>query len=141
MRYAIGYLATALVFGLLDFVWLTRVGPGLYRPILGDLLAPQPRAAPAAIFYFLYVLAMMIFAVGPALNGGGWRAALLWGVLLGFFAYATYDLTNHATLRVWSVKITLLDMAWGSFATGLGALGGYWLTVFATGLVTGTRTG
>lgn len=133
MRYAIGYVATALVFGLLDFLWLTRVGPGLYRPILGDLLAPQPRMAPAIIFYLLYVLAMMIFAVAPALNGGGWRTALLWGVLLGFFAYATYDLTNHATLRVWSLKITLLDIAWGSFATGAGALGGYLLTLIAMG--------
>jgi len=127
-KYAVAYVSTAILFGLLDFVWLTRVGPGLYKPILGDLLAPSPRAGPALAFYLLYVLAILVFAVGPALQTGNWRTALLWGALLGFFAYATYDLTNHATLRVWALKITLMDMAWGTFATAMGATGGFLVT-------------
>ena len=127
-KYAVAYGSTAFVFGLLDFVWLTRVGPGLYRPILGDLLAPAPRGGPAAAFYLLYILAILIFAVVPALQSGNWRTALIWGALFGFFAYATYDLTNHATLKVWALKITLLDMAWGTFVTAAGAAGGYLVT-------------
>lgn len=127
-KYAVAYVSTAIVFALLDFLWLTRVGPGLYKPILGDLLAPSPRGGPAIAFYLLYILAILIFAVAPALQSGTWRTALVWGALLGFFAYATYDLTNHATLRVWALKITLMDMAWGTFATAAGATGGYLIT-------------
>lgn len=132
-KYAVAYLATGLVFGLLDFLWLTRVGPGLYKPILGDLLADTPRAAPAAIFYLLFIVAILIFAVGPAFGTGQWKTALIQGALFGFFAYATYDLTNQATLRVWATKITLLDMAWGTFVTAASATGGYWITTAIMG--------
>jgi uncharacterized membrane protein len=124
-RYAVGYLATGIAFGLLDYFWLTRVGPGLYRPIIGELMADKPRVGPAAAFYLIYILGILFFAVIPALGEAmGWTA-LLRGALLGFFAYATYDLTNHATLKVWSPKITLLDMAWGTFVTGVAAWVGY----------------
>ncbi|MCQ4062165.1 DUF2177 family protein, partial [Klebsiella pneumoniae] len=75
----------------------------------------------AIAFYLLYILGIMIFAVGPALKTGQWQTALLWGALLGFFCYMTYDLTNQATLRVWSLKVTILDMIWGTFLTGSAA--------------------
>lgn len=124
-RYAVGYLATGIAFGILDYVWLSRVGPGLYRPIIGELMADRPRVGPAAAFYLIYILGILFFAVIPALGEAmGWTA-LLRGALFGFFAYATYDLTNHATLKVWSTKITLLDMAWGTFVTGAAAWAGY----------------
>ena len=86
------------------------------------------RMGPAITFYVLYILGMVIFAVGPALNSGKWQTALLWGALLGFFCYMTYDLTNHATMKVWSVKVTVLDIIWGTFLTGSASLVGYWVT-------------
>lgn len=116
-----GYGFTALIFGLLDALWLTRVGPGLYHPEIGELLMDGWRPAPALLFYALYMLGIQIFAVQPALAAGKWRVAAQYGALFGFFCYMTYDLTNQATMKIWSTKVTLLDIAWGTFATGLAA--------------------
>nr|WP_047167981.1 DUF2177 family protein [Sphingomonas sp. Y57] len=131
-RIIIAYVATLIVFAVVDAIWLTQVGPLLYRPIIGALLAPEPRMAPAIIFYALYIAGLIVFAVHPALVGGGWRTALVKGGLFGFFAYATYDLTNQATLAVWSTRITLADMAWGTFVSAAAATGGFLLTRLAT---------
>lgn len=127
-RYLGAYVATLIVFAAIDAIWLTQVGPSLYRPIIGDILAPQPRMTPAVIFYLLFIAGIVYFAVAPALASGQWQDALVKGALFGFFAYATYDLTNQATLSVWSTKITLLDMAWGTFLSGVSATGGYLIT-------------
>jgi uncharacterized membrane protein len=115
------YIATALVFGALDAIWLTKVGPKLYRPEIGELLMDGWRPAPALIFYVLYILGIQIFAVQPALAAGRWQVAAQYGALFGFFCYMTYDLTNQATMRVWSTKVTLMDIAWGTVATGIAA--------------------
>ena len=127
-RIIIAYFATLLVFAVIDYVWLTQIGPSLYKPIIGSIMAPEPRMAPAMIFYALYIAGLVYFAVMPGLAGAGWQGALLKGALFGFFAYATYDLTNHATLSVWSTKITLADMAWGTFLSGSAATGGLLIT-------------
>lgn len=127
-RIIIAYVSTLLVFAAVDFVWLTQIGPSLYPPIIGSILAPEPRMTPAVIFYALYIGGLVYFAVMPGLNGAGWRGSLIKGALFGFFAYATYDLTNHATLIVWSTRITVLDMLWGTFLSGTTALGGYLIT-------------
>lgn len=127
-RQIIAYFGTLIVFAALDAVWLTQVGPQLYPPIIGELLAPEPRMAPAITFYLLYIAGIVIFAVDPAFKEGGTRAALVKGALFGFFAYATYDLTNHATLKIWALKITLIDMAWGTFLSAVAASGGYLIT-------------
>jgi uncharacterized membrane protein len=118
MKWAIAYLAAGLSFGLLDFLWLRWAGPNLYRPALGELLAPSFRAGPAIAFYLLYLAAMVWFAVRPGLELGVPHAVLN-GALLGAIAYATYDLTNQATLKLWSTQITLIDIAWGASATAL----------------------
>jgi uncharacterized membrane protein len=76
---------------------------------------------------------MMIFAVGPALHSGKWQTAVLWGALLGFFCYMTYDLTNYATLKVWSTKVTVLDIIWGTLLTGSASFGGWWITTLIFG--------
>ena len=110
---------------VLDFVWLTTMAPRLYRPQLGDLLADDFRPGPAAVFYALYLLGVIYFAVFPALNNGGWRMSVLNGVLLGLVAYGTYDLTNQATLSRWPIVVTLTDLAWGSFLTAFSAFVGY----------------
>jgi uncharacterized membrane protein len=121
MRYLVAYAATALVMVGLDFIWLTRMGDTLYRSVLGEIMAKDPDLKAAVAFYLLYVLGVLWFAVRPALASGDWKTALLNGALFGFFAYATYDLTNMATLKVWALKITLADMAWGTVLTGVSA--------------------
>lgn len=127
-RYAIAYAATAVVFAVLDLAWLSFAASRLYQPHLGAVLAEGFRAGPAVAFYLLYVLGMVVFAVGPALRGGGLGTALAYGALLGLVAYGTYDLTNMATLKVWPLKVTLIDLAWGSFATAVAATAGTWIT-------------
>ena len=81
--------------------------------------------AVAGAFYTVYVVGIVIFAVSPALKSGNWQDALIYGLLFGFFAYATYDFTNLATLRDWPVVVTLVDVTWGTFVTGVSAWAGY----------------
>jgi uncharacterized membrane protein len=123
--YILSYLATALVFLGLDCIWLSQMGARLYRPILGDLLLDRFELAPAIAFYGLYVAGIVIFAVSPAFGSGRWTTALIWGALFGFFAYATYDLTNQATLRNWSTTITVLDISWGTALSAIAASLGF----------------
>lgn len=118
MRWIIAWVAAAGSFGLLDAMWLRWAGPNVYRPVLGEVLAPAFRIGPALLFYACYISAMVWFAVRPGLEQGVPHAVLN-GALLGAIAYATYDLTNQATLKVWSSQITALDVAWGAAATAL----------------------
>lgn len=123
------YIVTAILFGVLDALWLGKMVPAVYRPEIGEMLMKGWRPAPALVFYALYMLGIQIFAVAPALKAGQWQVALLWGAMFGFFCYMTYDLTNYATLKVWSLKVTLLDIAWGTIATGAAAGAAAWLTL------------
>ncbi len=120
MKWVIGYGVAALVFGALDAVWLGWAGSRLYRPALGDLLAPDFRAGPALVFYVLYLCGMMWFVVRPGAEFGVASAAIN-GALLGGLCYATYDLTNQATMARWPLWLSVTDIAWGSFATALAA--------------------
>jgi len=121
MAYLIAYLVCALVMGGLDFLWLSNTSAPLYHRDLGPLLAENPNMTVAVIFYLIFIVGILIFAVRPSLAGGDWRLAALYGALFGFFAYATYDLTNFATMKVWTLRVTLLDIAWGTFLTGAAA--------------------
>jgi len=121
----IAYAAAALTMLGMDAVWLGVSANRLYRPLLGDMLLPGFRPAPAVLFYLLYVAGIVIFAVRPALAGGGWSAAAINGALLGLFCFATYDLTNQATLKTWPVTVTIVDMGWGTFLTACVAMAGY----------------
>jgi uncharacterized membrane protein len=133
-KYVVGYLATGIAFALIDSVWLRAMYTRLYQPEIGELMMKGGfRMGPAIIFYLLYIAGMMIFAVGPALQNGKWQTALLYGALFGFFCYMTYDLTNHATLKVWSTKVTVLDIIWGTFLTGTASLAGYWVASLIAG--------
>jgi uncharacterized membrane protein len=130
MQYALTYVVTLVVFAVIDSVWLGTMAVKIYRPLLGDILLPGFRAAPAIAFYLVYAVGLFIFAVLPAMRSGEWTTALVWGALFGFFAYATYDLTNYATLRNWGLTITLVDIAWGTFVSGLGATLAYFGTTW-----------
>jgi uncharacterized membrane protein len=121
MRYPAAFVAAALVMGGLDTLWLSNTSGPLYHRALGEVMAKAPDMKAAIAFYLVYILGILWFAVRPALAAGDWRLALLHGGLFGFFAYATYDLTNLATLKVWSLKVSLIDMAWGAFLTAITA--------------------
>jgi uncharacterized membrane protein len=123
--YALAYVATGLVFLGCDVVWLSTVGNNLYRPLLGDLLLTKFRLGPAFAFYLIYIAGIVVFATSPAIVSGRWSAALINGALFGFVAYATYDLTNQATLRLWSMTIAILDLCWGTVLTAIAATLGY----------------
>jgi uncharacterized membrane protein len=122
---AIAYGATLLAFVGIDFVWLSLAAERLYRPVLKDILLDGFRPAPAVIFYFIYAVGIVVFAVRPGLAAESPRLALLNGALFGLCAYATYDLTNQATLRGWATSLTLADLAWGTILTAISAVIGY----------------
>ena len=124
----IAYLSTALAMLVLDAIWLTLTADRLYRAKLGHLMLPEFNMAPAALFYLIYVLGVTVLAVMPALADGKLTTALTRGAVLGLVAYATYDLTNQATLRGWSTTITMIDLCWGTFLTAFAASFGWWAT-------------
>ncbi len=119
------YLAAGIAFLIVDAIWLTTMADTLYRPLLGDKLEPQFRLAPAICFYLIYIGGIVFFAILPALQGGGLGKAALNGAVLGLVAYATYDLTNQATLKDWPLAVTLADIPWGAFVTAVGASVGF----------------
>ncbi len=121
-RLALGYLATLLVVGALDYLWLRVIATAWYETAMAHLLAPRPNLVAAAVFYFGYPVGLMVFAVVPA--GGEWLRALALGALFGLFAYGTYDITNLAVMRDWSLRLTLIDSAWGVFVSAAGAAAG-----------------
>jgi uncharacterized membrane protein len=120
-----GYIATLVAFGGVDMVWLGLMVQRLYRPALGELLAPDVNLPAAIAFYLLFPLGLMIFAVLPAAKSQSLGDATLFGALFGLFGYATYDLTNQATLRGWPVQLTLIDIAWGVALSGFAATIGW----------------
>ena len=133
IKYVAAYLGAGLTFAIIDAVWLTTMTPRLYKPVIGPILAAKPDMTAAIIFYLLSIAGTVFLAIDPALREGSWTRALLNGAVLGFIAYATYDLTNQATLSVWSWKLTLTDIAWGTVLTATSALGGYFAARWAEG--------
>ena len=122
----IALAASAATMLVLDGAWLTTMAKKLYRPELGDMLAASFRLGPAAAFYLIYVGGVYVLAVQPALADGRIDLAAARGAALGFVAYATYDLTNQATLRHWSTTVTVVDIAWGTVLTAVTAAVGVW---------------
>jgi len=125
-RHLAAYVGAGLAFCGLDAAWLTLTNAALYRPALHGVLIDGFRPLPAVLFYLVYLTGMMVFAIAPGLKDGRWSTATRRGALFGFFAYATYDLTNQATLSAWPTHITVLDLMWGTFVTAAGATAGYW---------------
>lgn len=108
------YLLTVPVFFLIDMVWLGFVARNFYKEQLHSLLSPQVNWTAALLFYFIYIAGILFFAVRPGLEAGSLARACLSGALFGFFTYATYDLTNLATLRDWPVLVSVVDIGWGT---------------------------
>lgn len=116
-KYLAAYGTTLVVFLIIDGVWLGVVARGFYVQQIGDLLRPAPNFGVAGLFYALYVAGILVFVLFPALHHGTWLTAALFGALFGLVAYATYDLTNLATLQGWPVVMSVVDMVWGAVLT------------------------
>ena len=129
----IAYIATMIVFFAIDFVWLTTIAQKFYQSQIGPLLLDEFRVGVAVGFYMFYLGGLIFFAVNPALKAESLATAALYGALFGFFCYATYDLTNLATLKGYTVTVAIVDMAWGTLLTGTSALLGTWITMKITG--------
>lgn len=119
------YLVAAVLFGVLDLIWLGRVGRPLYDARLGEMLAARPNAWAAVAFYVIYIAGITYFATHPAIVAESWSRALIAGAVLGFVAYATWNLTNLAVLEGFPASIVPIDMAWGTALTAITSLGTY----------------
>lgn len=117
------YFIILVVFLVIDFLWLGLIAPKLYQKHIGHLMAEKVSFLPAIIFYLIYALALLVFVVNPAVENKNLMQALVKGLFLGFVMYATYDLTNQATLRDWPATITIIDLIWGSFVTAMTCIG------------------
>lgn len=118
------YAATAITMVALDLLWLGLIAKPLYQQGIGHLMADKPDLAVALLFYALFAAGLTWFAVLPGAAPVGWGRALGSAALFGFFCYATYDLTNLATLKAWPWRLSLLDVAWGSAVSALSAAAG-----------------
>ncbi len=120
------YGICTIAFFALDFVWLSTATSRIYQPYLGDLLSPKPNLAVAGVFYLFYVVGIVALAVIPGVQEGALIGALWRGALFGFLAYATYDLTNLATINGWAWQVSVIDMIWGTtLNTAVAAVGYY----------------
>ena len=125
------YLACAAAFLALDFIWISIATPRLYQPYLGPLLAEKPNLGVAVVFYLVYVVGLIALAVLPGLREGSALGAVWRGALLGLLAYATYDLTNLATIQGWAWQVSAADLVWGTalntVVATIGYFAGRWL--------------
>lgn len=125
------YFCTLLAFFAIDMVWLVIVARGFYQKHLGFLIRSNPNWSAAVVFYLLFVFGLLVFVVVPSLEAGSTKKVLILGALFGLITYATYDLTNLATVKDWPWVVTVVDLLWGGIlATSvsyLGFLAGKWL--------------
>jgi uncharacterized membrane protein len=125
-KYLVAYVAAAVVMIAIDLVWLGVIAKPIYRDGIGHLMADSPNIPAAVLFYLLFPVGLMIFAVLPNAASPEWTKTLIAGALFGLFTYATYDLTNLATLKGWPVGLAVLDTAWGTLVSAVSAAAGKW---------------
>lgn len=119
MTYIKVFLIAIIIFLILDFMWLGLVAKRLYQNEIGKLLKTKFNFIAAFIFYTIFIIALTIFVIIPAINNNSLKEVILMGALFGLVTYATYDLTNYATLEGFTIKIVIIDLLWG---TTLGTL-------------------
>jgi uncharacterized membrane protein len=112
------YLIAFVVFFVIDIIWLSLIAKDLYARYLGYLMAENVRWIAAIVFYLLFIAGLVVFVIQPAVVSGSWSEALVRGLFFGLVTYATYDLTNLATVRDWPLLITAVDLVWGTFLGG-----------------------
>lgn len=124
LKYAGVYVAVFLTLVLVDLLWLRVVAVSWYEQGMGPLLAESPNLFAAGLFYLLFPVGLLVFAVFPGESADGLGRVAGLGLLFGFFAYATYDLTNLAVIKGWPLSLSMIDVAWGSFLSGLASIAG-----------------
>lgn len=125
IKYVYLYLITFGIFLVIDLIWLNLIAKGLYQKEIGTLLLKNPNIVPAILFYALFIVALLVLVLIPGIQGYTLAKTLLLGAVFGFITYATYDLTNLATLQGWSLKMTIVDLIWGTSVTTLMTYLGY----------------
>lgn len=126
------YLLTVPVFFAIDMVWLGLVAKNFYNKYLGKMLTENVIWSAAIVFYLVYIAGIIYFAVLPAVVKGSFSKAIINGALLGGLAYATYDLTNLATLKGWPFTVVWVDILWGMTLTALVAAAGYQIAMWVS---------
>ncbi|TAK98124.1 MAG: DUF2177 family protein [Rhodospirillaceae bacterium] len=127
LRYLTAYVCTTTIHFTVDMIWIGYLARDIYRAGMGPIMRDPINIPVAVLFYVIYAIGLVLFAVGPALNSGAWRTALVWGALFGFFTYATYDLTNLATLQQFPATMAMIDLAWGTILSACSATGGFFV--------------
>jgi uncharacterized membrane protein len=112
------YFITLIVFVIIDIIWLALIAKKIYKSELGFIMSPKPNIIAAVVFYALFIFGLVYFVVQPAVDTVSFQTALTSGLLFGLITYGTYDLTNLATLKNWPLKITVIDLCWGTFLGG-----------------------
>ena len=126
----LSYFLTFIVFFVIDMTWLGFVAKGFYNKYLGGFMNPSINWTAAIIFYLLFIIGIFLFVILPAIEKESLMHALIFGALFGFFTYATYDLTNLATLKGWPMNIVIVDIIWGSVLTAIVSVSGYFIMKF-----------
>jgi len=129
-RIIISYLLTTVVFFAIDMVWLGFIAKTLYRKYLGALISDTVNWTAAIIFYLIFIVGIFIFVISPAVEKQSVVRAILLGAVFGLIAYATYDLTNFATLKGFPLNIVFIDLAWGAVLTAIASLAGFYIVKF-----------
>lgn len=126
-QFIMRFLVAGGIMGVLDAMWLGIVASTFYKKYIGSLLLDKPNMLAAAGFYLIYTIGVVVFVLTPALEKGSWQHAFGFGALFGLVAYATYDLTNLATVKGFSGTVVLVDLLWGTFLTGVVSALSYWV--------------
>lgn len=119
LKFLPAYFVTIIVMFILDLIWLSQLAQPLYKEGIGHLMADTPKLGFAAIFYLVFVFGLLWFAVRPNITAKGVKSSFIAGAIFGFFIYASYDLTNLALLKDWPLKLSLIDMTWGTLLSGV----------------------
>lgn len=121
------YLVALPVFFAIDMIWLGLVAKGFYFKQIGSLMKTDINWVAAIVFYLIFIAGLVLFVIAPAIEKGSWTYALIFGALFGLITYATYDLTNLATLKNWPMLVSFVDMAWGAVLAASVSLITYWI--------------
>lgn len=123
-KHLVAWAATFVVLLVIDALWLGVVAKNMYQSAMGDLMSPEPRLAFAAVFYLIYPIGLLIFAILPGTEAQSLVRVAVLGGLFGLFCYATYDLTNLAVIRNWPLALSFIDIAWGTLVSAVAATAG-----------------
>ncbi|MET3497626.1 DUF2177 family protein [Variovorax boronicumulans] len=123
-KHLVAWAATFVVLLVIDMLWLGIVAKNMYQSAMGDLMSPEPRLAFAAVFYLIYPIGLLIFAILPGTEAQSLTRVAVLGGLFGLFCYATYDLTNLAVIRNWPLALSFIDIAWGTLVSAVAATAG-----------------